>query len=398
MGTRSVKRATIYGLSAFVAVVAIGLGNGKLGHVKAEVPVDASAPAAPRVGFTYPTTQTITDWDEYTGRFEAVQSVEIRARVSGYLTEIAFTGGDIIEKGELLFRIDPRPFEAELDAAEAALVSAQAALENAESEATRGQNLLKRGAISQEDADRRQRDLRQAVAQRALAEADVTRAALNLEFTEVRAPITGRISDDFVSEGNLIVGGASGGTLLSTIVSLDPIHFEFTASEADYLKYQRLAQQGERPSGHTEHHPVRVKLMDEDHFAHEGHLSFVDNHIDHSTGTMRGRATLPNPDGFLSPGMFGRLQLLASGKYDAIMIPDSAVQTDQGQKFVWTVLPNDTAQRQVVELGPMLDGLRVVKEGLEATDRIIVDGFQFLRAHAAVTPVAIDEDGLVAAR
>lgn len=396
MGTRAVKRATIFGVSALVAVVAIGLGTGKLGHVNAEEPAQTPASTTPRVGFTYPAIQSITDWDEYTGRFEAVQSVEIRARVSGYLTETAFTDGDIIKKGELLFRIDPRPFEAELDAAKAALVSAQAALENAESEAIRGQNLLKRGALSQEDADRRQRVLRQATAERALAEADVTRAELNLEFTEVRAPITGRISDDFVSEGNLIVGGAAGGTLLSTMVSLDPIYFEFTASEADYLKYQRLAQQGERPSGRTEHHPVRVKLMDEEQFAHEGYLSFVDNQIDRSTGTMRGRATLPNPDGFLSPGMFGRLQLLASGKYDAIMIPDTAVQTDQGQKFVWTVLDDDTAQRQTVELGPMVDGLRVVKSGLEATDRVIVDGFQFVQAHAAVTPVAIDDEQVVA--
>ncbi len=387
MNTRSVRKASLYAISGLAAAVAVALGTGQVGYVTAEEAPVAEVPAGPMVGVAQPTVRSITEWDEYTGRFEAVHNVEIRARVSGYLTEIAFTGGDIVQKGDLLFRIDPRPFEAELASAQAALASAEAALENARSEATRGQSLLERRAISQEEADRRVRVLRQAEAQRESARADVSRAALNLEFTEVRAPVTGRISDDFVSEGNLIVGGAAGGTLLSTVVSLDPIHFEFTASEADYLKYLRLARDGSRESGRDVAHPVRIKLMDEESFDHDGFLSFVDNQIDRSTGTMRGRATLPNPDGVLSPGMFGRLQLVASGEYSAVMIPDAAVQTDQGQKFVWTTGEGDTAHRQPVELGPIVDGLRIVRQGLESTDQVIVSGTQFVQPNAPVVPV-----------
>ena len=397
MNTRIARKASLFAVSGLAAAVAVAVGTGQVGYVQAEEPAQVEAPAGPTVTVAQPTIRSITEWDEYTGRFEAVHNVEIRSRVSGYLTDITFNGGDIVKEGDLLFRIDPRPFEAELASAEAALASADAALENAQSEATRGQSLLERRAISQEEADRRVRVLRQAEAQRQSAEADVTRAALNLEFTEVRAPVTGRVSDDFVSEGNLIVGGASGGTLLSTVVSLDPIHFEFTASEADYLKYLRLAQEGSRESGRDTAHPVHVKLMDEDSFDHDGYLSFVDNQLDRSTGTMRGRATLANPDGLLSPGMFGRLQLIASGEYSAVMIPDSAVQTDQGQKFVWTAGADNTAHRQVVELGPIVDGLRIVREGLEPTDRVIVSGTQFVQANAPVVPIT-DATQQVAAR
>ncbi|MEM9257622.1 MAG: efflux RND transporter periplasmic adaptor subunit [Pseudomonadota bacterium] len=397
MNTRTVRKASLFAISGLAAAVAVAVGTGQIGYVQAEEPVQIEVPAGPTVTVALPTIRSITEWDEYTGRFEAVHNVEIRSRVSGYLTDIAFTGGDIVQEGDLLFRIDPRPFEAELASAEAALASADAALENAQSEATRGQSLLERRAISQEEADRRVRVLRQAEAQRESAKAEVTRAALNLEFTEVRAPVTGRVSDDFVSEGNLIVGGAAGGTLLSTVVSLDPIHFEFTASEAEYLKYVRLAQEGSRESGRDTAHPVRVKLMDEDSFDHDGYLSFVDNQLDRSTGTMRGRATLANPDGLLSPGMFGRLQLIASGEYSAVMIPDSAVQTDQGQKFVWTTGEDNTAHRQVVELGPIVDGLRIVRAGLEPTDRIIVSGTQFVQANAPIVPIT-DATQQVAAR
>ncbi|MEO0435855.1 MAG: efflux RND transporter periplasmic adaptor subunit [Pseudomonadota bacterium] len=385
MKTDTARKATLFALSGLAAAVAVG--TGQVSNVQAEEPTPIVASVGPTVTVAQPTVKSITEWDEYTGRFEAVHNVEIRARVSGYLTDVAFAGGDIVEEGDLLFRIDPRPFEAELASAEAVLASAEAALENARSEATRGQSLLERRAISQEEADRRVRVLLQAEAQRESAKADVTRAALNLEFTEVRAPVSGRISDDFVSEGNLIVGGAAGGTLLSTVVSLDPIHFEFTASEADYLKYLRLAQDGARESGRETAHPVQVKLMDESSFDHEGYLSFVDNQLDRSTGTMRGRATLANPDGLLSPGMFGRLQLIASGEYSAVMIPDSAVQTDQGQKFVWTAIEDNTAHRQAVTLGPIVDGLRIVRVGLEPTDRVIISGTQFVQANAPVEPV-----------
>lgn len=396
MNTRRVKKASLYAVSGLAAAVAVALGTGQVSNVTAEEAPAVQAPAGPMVTVAQPTVRSITEWDEYTGRFEAVHNVEIRARVSGYLTNIAFTGGDIVQEGDLLFRIDPRPFEAELASAEAALASAEAALDNARSESVRGQSLLQRRAISQEEADRRVRVMRQAEAQRESAKADVTRAALNLEFTEVRAPVTGRISDDFVSEGNLIVGGAAGGTLLSTVVSLDPIHFEFTASEADYLKYLRLARDGSRESGRDVAHPVRVKLMDEERFEHGGFLSFVDNQLDRSTGTMRGRATLANPDGVLSPGMFGRLQLVASGEYSAVLIPDAAVQTDQGQKFVWTTADANTAHRQPIELGPIVDGLRVVRQGLEPSDQVIVSGTQFVQAGSTVVPVPANSQQIAA--
>ncbi|MEO1656700.1 MAG: efflux RND transporter periplasmic adaptor subunit [Pseudomonadota bacterium] len=347
---------------------------------------EIEAPAGPSVTVAAPEVRNIVEWDEYTGRFEAIDNVEIRARVSGYLTEIAFEDGAMVKEGDLLFRIDPRPFEADLAAAKAELANATAGFRTAKAEDQRGQSLLERNALSQEDADRRTRDLRQAEAAWAAAKARVTQAELNLEFTEVRSPISGRISDDFVSEGNLIVGGAQGGTLLTTVVSLDPIHFTFTASEAEYLKYRRLAADGSRASGRDVQHLVHIRLMDEEGFDHEGRLSFVDNQLDRSTGTMRGRATLDNPDGLLAPGMFGRLQLVGSGEYEAIMIPDTAIQTDQSEKYVWTADNSNIAVRTPITLGPIIDGMRVVRSGLDPNNRVIVDGTQFVTANAAVNP------------
>ncbi|MCB1703686.1 MAG: efflux RND transporter periplasmic adaptor subunit [Halioglobus sp.] len=350
----------------------------------------AAAPAGRMVMVAAPTVQRTVDWDEYSGRFAAIDDVEIRARVSGYLTEVAFTDGEIVDAGDLLFRIDPRPFEAALAAANATLAHTEAAFRYAKAESERGQQLVNQHALSNEEGERRLRELQQAEADRAAARARVAQAELDLEFTEVRAPVSGRVSDNFVSVGNLIVGGANGGTLLTTLVSLDPIYFEFTASEADYLKYRRLEQLGTRQSGRDTHHPVHVKLMDEDSFGHSGHLSFVDNRLDHSTGTMRGRATLDNPDGIFAPGMFGRLQLLGSGEYDAVLIPDTAVQTDQAQKFVWVATTDDTAARRVVKLGPELNGLRIVREGLDKNDRVIVSGTQFVRDGTPVIPQPLE--------
>lgn len=332
----------------------------------------------------HPTVKPIVEWDEFTGRFTAIDRVEIRARVSGYLESIAFKDGEIVEKGDLLFKVDPRPFEAELAAAKADLSSAAAALENARAENERGKRLLAREALSQEEADRRERALKQAAAAQAAAKARVDQAALNLEFTEVRAPIPGRISDNFVSEGNLIVGGAQGGTLLTTVVSLDPIYFEFTASEADYLKHVRMANKGAQAGLDGGSAPVFVNLIDESGFSREGEISFVDNQLDPSTGTMRGRATFANPDGVLAPGMFGRLKLAGSPEYDAILIPDSAVQTDQNEKFVLVADAGDVAARRDIELGPIVDGLRVVRSGINADDRVIVAGAQFVQPGASV--------------
>ena len=385
---RSGKRLLTLAATASIAALAVA---GTRFYAAAEAPAEeivvASAPAGTVAN---PTVRNIVEWDEYTGRFRPIDNVEIRARVSGYLTEIAFENGQIVQEGDLLFRIDPRPFEAELAAAEAELASARAEVENARAEYSRGRRLVEREAISQEAVDQRLRAQRQAEAGLAAAEAGVVQAQLNLEFTEVRAPISGRISDDYVSEGNLIVGGAQGGTLLTTVVSMSPIHFEFTASEAEYLKYTRLNQSGDRADLRGETNPVSLRLIDEDNFAHDGTISFVDNRLDPSTGTMRARAVFDNEDGVFAPGMFGRLRLAGSGEYDAILIPDSAVQTDQSEKFVWIADDADAAQRRRITLGPIVDGLRVVRSGLAADDRVIVSGTQFVMAGAPVAPQAPD--------
>ncbi len=392
----SSSRFRYYALAA-ASAVAITMGIGQLGHIRASETPAEQAPPATNVTVALPAIKDIIEWDEFTGRFEAVDSVEIRARVSGYLDAIAFKDGTVVKKGDLLFTIDPRPFEADLAAANADLSSAAAALQNAKAESERGKRLLERSALSQEEADRRTSALRQAESAWAAAKARVEQAELNLEFTEIRAPITGRISDDFVSEGNLIVGGAQGGTLLTTIVSLDPIYFEFTASEADYLKYVRAGEKGDAAGLNSDANPVFVKLLDESDFDHEGRMSFVDNRLDRSTGTMRGRATFDNPDGVLAPGMFGRLKLAGTGEYQAVLVPDSAVQTDQNIKFVWLAGDGNVAERREVELGPLHDGARIVRAGLNPEDRVIVSGAQFIAAGAPLAPQPAEATRLAAA-
>lgn len=385
-------RFRYYLLAAAASVAVIGFGAGHIAQTDAaEGGAIQDGPPAPNVTVANPTVKSITEWDEFSGRFTAIDDVEVRARVSGYLEEIAFEDGQIVNEGELLFKIDARPFEAALAAAQAELASAEAELKNARAENERGQRLLERSALSEEEADRRTRALRQAEAGYAAAKARVDQAALDVEFTEVRAPITGRVSDDFVSKGNLIVGGAQGGTLLTTIVSLDPIYFEFTASEADYLKYLRLAANGSDAGLQGQSSPVFAKLIDESEFAHKGELTFVDNQLDASTGTMRGRATFDNSDGLFSPGMFGRLRLAASGEYNALLVPDSAVQTDQSEKFVWVAGENNMAERRVVELGPVIEGGRIVRSGLQPEDNVIINGAQFVMAGAPVAPQSENE-------
>ncbi|WCL55278.1 efflux RND transporter periplasmic adaptor subunit [Gimibacter soli] len=393
------KRSRRYGrirpstFAIAAAMIAVPLAATQLASTRADAPAEVAAPAATPVTVAHPLVKPVSEWDEHSGQFRAIESVEVRARVSGYLEDIGFEDGQIVKKGDLLFRIDQRPFQAELDAAKADLTSADAVLANAKAEYERGQRLLEREALSREEADRRGRALRQADAAVAAAKARVDQAALNLEFTEVRAPITGRISDNFVSEGNLIAGGSQGGTLLTTVVSLDPIYFEFTASEADYLKYVRGAGDANGVDMRDNPKPVFGKLMDEDNYVHEGRLTFLDNQLDPSTGTMRGRATFPNPDGVLAPGMYGRLKLQHATNAAGVLIPDTAVQTDQNEKFVWVAAGNNTAERRVVELGPVIEGMRLVRTGLDGDDRLIVGGSQFLFASAPVEPeFATSED------
>ncbi len=340
----------------------------------------------PPVTVAAPLKQKITDWDEYTGRFTAVQSVELRARVSGYLDAIKFTDGQLVEKGQLLFVIDPRPFQAALDKAQADLKQQQSRQELAASELLRAAKLLEAHAISQEEYDTRADSARQSEAAVASARAAARSAALDLEFTEIRSPIAGRIGDRKIDIGNVVSGGSSSSTLLATIVSQDPIYFEFDGSEADYLRYVRLSQSGTRPSSRDAANKVYVRLMDESKWTHEGKMNFVDNQLDSGSGTVRGRAIFANAGAVFQPGMFGRLRLIGAGDYDALLLPDEAIVSDQATKLVMVVNQDGVVTPHKVTLGAKVDGLRVVKSGIAATDQIVISGLTRARPGAKVTP------------
>ncbi len=368
-------RARFAALPVILALVSCGDSDGAL-----------QTPQAPPVTVAQPVVQETVEWDEYTGRFQAVDFVEIRARVSGYLDRVAFEDGETVNQGDLLFVIDQRPFRIALQQAEAELTRTKTRLTLAERDLSRAESLIQRGNISQQMVDERRQEKQDAEAAVTGAEAAVRAAQLNLEFTEVRAPISGRVSRDLVTVGNLISGGTSGSTLLTTIVSLDPIHFYFDADEAAYLRYSRLARTGDRPSSRDEPNTVQLSLMDENDFRHEGYMDFVDNTVDLATGTVQGRALLDNPDLIFTPGMFARLRLIGSGKYDAVLIPDEAVGTDQARKFVYVVDDANTVEYRTVELGPIVKGLRVVRSGLAEDEWIVINGLQRARPGGQVAP------------
>ena len=346
------------------------------------------APMPPAVVVASPLVIRLSEWDEYTGRFEATDTVDVRARVDGYLNSIHFRDGTIVKPGDLLFVIDPRPYEAVMEGARADVVRAQTRLELATTDFTRGEALFAIKGISQEEFDARAQARKEAEAAVIVAGAAERAAALNVEFTQVRAPIGGRISQKFVSVGNVISGGQAGSTLLTTIVAVDPIQFVFDASEADYLRYNRMNASGERRTSRDTPNPVRIRLLDEPSFTHVGKMDFVDNRVDAATGTIRGRALVPNPGGFLTPGQFGRLQLLGSGEFDALLVPDSAILSDQSQRFVWALGKDDIPEQRVVEPGNIERGLRIVRAGLQREDRIVINGMQRVRPGARVTPTA----------
>lgn len=377
------RRFPMIAVSA-IAFLALGGVFYKGWHSESAVAQAQNGAEQPALAVTvsHPAVRDLVEWDEYTGRFEAIDSVEIRARVSGYLTEIAFEDGARVEKGDLLFRVDPRPFEAALDRAKADLASAKATLANATRDVERGEELVKTAALSREVLDRRKRDEDVARAQVAAAQASLLSAQINLDYTSIRAPITGRVSDERVSLGNLVTGDQ---TILTTLVSEDPIYFEFTISEADYLDYARMMAE----RGPDQVIPVQVRLMDEDDFAHEGRLSFVDNQLDRSTGTMRVRATLDNPQGLLLPQMFGRVRLAALDSHETLLITDSAIQSDQGSKYVWAVDANDTIVQKRVVLGPLMGDWRVVRAGVTSQDRIVTQGVQFVNSGMKVRLIFI---------
>jgi multidrug efflux system membrane fusion protein len=355
-------------------------------------PSDAPPPKPPAVTVAKPIRKTVTDWDEFTGRFEATDQVDIRARVSGYLQTIAFKDGAIVQKGDLLFVIDPRPYEAALKRAQAALASAQARVVQSTRDLGRSQELLKAGNVAATVNDQRISQTSQAGADVQAAEAQIQSDALNLEFTHVIAPISGRISRKYVSVGNLVSGGDNS-TLLTTIVSLDPIDFYFDADEISYLRYTRLSLAGLRPSSRDVANPVMIATSDETEFTHEGRMDFVDNSLDRNTGTMRGRALVPNPNYFFTPGQFGRVRLLGSAPYEAMLIPDEAVSTDQSRKIVYVVGADNVVQAHEVKLGRVFDGLRAITDGLKPDDTVVISGLQRLRVGAPVTPEMKAIDG-----
>lgn len=350
--------------------------------------------AALPVEVALPVYESITEWDEYTGRFEASSRVEVRARVSGFLEKVNFEDGELVKKGQVLFVIDQRPFKIALDEAEANYAQALASLKTAQDNFERVESLRETGALSIEEYDRRKQALVHAEASIQLAQAKVDNAKLNMEFTEVKAPISGLVSRDRVNEGNIVDGGSANSTLLTTIVATSPIHFYFTGSESDYLKYVRLARNGERGEARSEALPVFIKLLDEDEFVHEAKMDFVDNEIDNNSGTIESRAILENKDHLLEPGMFGKARLLGSAEHEALMLPDEVIGTNQSMRFVYTLGDDNKVVSKTITLGPLhSNGLRIVRDGISSKDKIIVNNIQKIRPGMMVNPSQVAIEG-----
>jgi RND family efflux transporter MFP subunit len=349
-------------------------------------PPAPAAAAAPPVTVALPTKRVVTDWDEFTGRFEAMEEVQVRARVGGFVDSIQFKDGDFVKPGDLLYVIDSRPFEAVARQAEGQLADARAKAELAKRDLERGLNLVQTSAVSEQVVDQRRQALQAAHAAEMVAEGALKAAQLNIEFTHVLAPIAGRISRHLVSVGNLVQGADGGATVLTAIVSLDPIYIYFDMDETTYLKYNKLWFEGRRPSSRDTANPVQVTLAGQTKPSHDGKMDFLDNRLDVSTATLRSRAIIPNKDLSILPGQFGRVRLVGSAPYEALLLPDAAVATDQSRKIVFVVKEDNTVEAKPVVLGPLDEGLRVVREGLKAEDRVIVDGLQRARVGAKVTP------------
>jgi len=346
-----------------------------------------AAPPPPAVTVAKAQKQTVTDYDEYVGRFIAVDSVEIRSRVSGYLDKVHFKDGQIVKQGDLLFTIDRRPFETALAQARATLAQAKANLAFAESDLARASQLVRDRTITEQTFEQRTQAKRVAEASVAAQEAAVRQTELDIQFTELRAAVTGRIGDRRVSEGNLVTGGTGGNTtLLATVVSIDPIRFEFTFDEASFLRYERLGNVGKDINSRGTGMEISVRLIDESDFKHSGKMDFIDNVIERASGTIRGRAMLANPEGVFTPGMFGRVRVPGSPPFEALMLPDAAIGSEQVRKYVLVVDNENAARMKYVTLGQTVGGLRVIKEGIGPDDRVIVNGLMRARPGAKVTP------------
>ena len=348
-----------------------------------------AAQPMPQVTVAPPVQRSVAEWDEFTGRFEALAMVEIRPRVSGVLEALHFRDGEVVAAGARLFTIDPRPYQLALDSARADVARYTAQVELAALDVRRAEPLAASQTIAARELDSRRSTLRVAEAQRLAAIAAQGTAQLNLEWTSIVSPVAGRISNHRVDVGNLVQGGTgvASPTLLTTVVTQDPIRFVFEAAEADYLKYSRQARSGQRASGRENPVPVEVRLQDEADYTHRGRMDFVDNALSTRSATIRSRAIFDNPNGFLTPGMFGRLRLFA-GESQALLVPDSAILSDQARKIVLVLEEGDVVGARVVTPGPLSDGLRVIRAGLKPEDRVIINGFAnpFVRPGAKVQP------------
>ena len=344
-------------------------------------------PPAMPVSVSEPIAKQVVQWDEYSGRFEARAIVEVRARVSGFVDKLHFKDGQWVNAGDRLFTIDKRPYEIAVESAAADVARNKAQVELADLQVGRGASLIASRTITEQDNDTRKSNLAVARAQLKAAEAALHNAQLNLEWTEVTAPLAGRISDRRVDPGNLIQGGQQGATLLSTIVSTDPIYFLFDVSEADHLRYQRLQLMGVRAQAGSSTIPVRIKLADESEWRRLGTIDFVDTVLSPRSGTVRTRAVVENSDHLLTPGVFGRVQLYG-GEYNAVLVPDTAIVSDQARKIVFVVGSDNVVQARPVRLGPLYEGLRVVHDGLKPDDRVVLDGLAnpMVRPGAKITP------------
>jgi RND family efflux transporter MFP subunit len=348
----------------------------------------AAAPPSPAVTVANPITRELIEWKDFTGQFQALESVEVRARVSGYLESINFTDGQTVKKGDLLFVIEPKPYELALESATAELAQSAAQLDLANAQLQRTTQLKQKDYATQETYDERVAQVHTATAARDAASAALDQAKLNLDYTRVTAPIPGRASRHELSVGSLVLGGTTGTpTVLTSVVSLDPIQFYFNVSEADGMTYKRLVERGEIPSARAGTVEVHAQLMDETDWPIKGTIDFVDNQYDRSTGTIRVRAAFPNPNYFITPGQFGRIRVPMSQLHPVLLVPDAAIVTDQSTKMLFTVTPDGTVMPKPVQLGPVVDGnLRIISSGIDKTDQVIVKGLLRARPGGKVTP------------
>jgi membrane fusion protein, multidrug efflux system len=330
----------------------------------------------------------VNEWDEFTGRLEAVESVEIRPRVSGYITEIHFEAGVIVKKGDLLYVIDPRPYQADFDRAAAEVDRMDAQLKLAQIELNRAKELRDKNTISASEFDQKAATYQGSAAAKSSAEAAKNSAALNLEFTQIKSPIDGRVSDARITLGNLVQPGAGPESVLTTVVSVDPIYAKVDADENAVLKYVKLSEEGKRVSARTAKIPAWIELGNETDFPHEGYIDFVDNRLDPGTGTVRARVVLKNWNpNFITPGFFIRVRIAGATPYRAALIADKVITSQQGLKFAFVVKPDNTIERRTLETGPIFEGKRIVKSGLKDGEKVVSTRLQLLQAGMHVTPV-----------